>query len=64
VGGGASVRVPKLIGMARTQDMMFTGSVISAEEEMLSAFRNTSPKTEKDLTKDSRLHRKLHQIQA
>ena len=32
VGGGASVRVPKLIGLARTQDMMFTGRVISAEE--------------------------------
>lgn len=32
VGGGASVRVPKLIGMARTQDMMLTGRVISAEE--------------------------------
>jgi len=32
VGGGASVRVPKLIGMARTQDMMFTGRVISSEE--------------------------------
>jgi enoyl-CoA hydratase/carnithine racemase len=32
VGGGASVRVPKLIGMARMQDMMFTGRVITAEE--------------------------------
>jgi enoyl-CoA hydratase/carnithine racemase len=32
VGGGASVRVPKLIGMARMQDMMFTGRVISSEE--------------------------------
>ena len=32
VGGGASVRLPKLIGMARMQDMMFTGRVISAEE--------------------------------
>src|SRR5688572_16195457 len=32
VGGGASVRVPKLIGMARMQDMMFTGRVIPAEE--------------------------------
>jgi len=32
VGGGASVRVPKLIGMARTQDMMLTGRVIPAEE--------------------------------
>jgi (methylthio)acryloyl-CoA hydratase len=32
VGGGASVRIPKLIGMARMQDMMFTGRVYSAEE--------------------------------
>lgn len=32
VGGGASVRLPKLIGMARVQDMMFTGRVIYAEE--------------------------------
>jgi enoyl-CoA hydratase/carnithine racemase len=32
VGGGASVRLPKLIGMARMADMMFTGRVIKAEE--------------------------------
>ena len=32
VGGGASVRLPKLIGMARMADMMFTGRVINAEE--------------------------------
>ncbi|MFN8354185.1 MAG: crotonase/enoyl-CoA hydratase family protein [Spirosomataceae bacterium] len=32
VGGGASVRVPKLIGMARMTDMMLTGRVYSAEE--------------------------------
>ena len=32
VGGGASVRVPKLIGMARMMDMMFTGRVYKAEE--------------------------------
>jgi (methylthio)acryloyl-CoA hydratase len=32
VGGGASVRLPKLIGMARMADMMFTGRVISSEE--------------------------------
>ncbi|HEX6224679.1 MAG TPA: crotonase/enoyl-CoA hydratase family protein [Chryseolinea sp.] len=34
VGGGASVRVPKLIGMARMADMMFTGRVITAQEGM------------------------------
>lgn len=32
VGGGAAVRLPKMIGMARMQDMMFTGRVITAEE--------------------------------
>ena len=32
VGGGASVRVPKLIGVARMADMMLTGRVYSAEE--------------------------------
>lgn len=32
VGGGASVRVPKLIGMARMTDMMLTGRVYGAEE--------------------------------
>ncbi len=32
VGGGASVRVPKLIGMARMTDMMLTGRVYSAAE--------------------------------
>ena len=32
VGGGASVRVPRLIGASRMADMMFTGRVYSAEE--------------------------------
>lgn len=32
VGGGASVRLPKLIGVARMTDMMLTGRVITAEE--------------------------------
>ncbi|MDZ7878645.1 MAG: crotonase/enoyl-CoA hydratase family protein [Saprospiraceae bacterium] len=32
VGGGASVRLPKLIGMARMTDMMLTGRVYSATE--------------------------------
>ncbi|MEP7109761.1 MAG: crotonase/enoyl-CoA hydratase family protein [Ferruginibacter sp.] len=34
VGGGGSVRVPKLIGLARMTDMMMTGRVYSAEEGM------------------------------
>jgi (methylthio)acryloyl-CoA hydratase len=32
VGGGASVRLPKLIGIARMTDMMLTGRVYNAEE--------------------------------
>ena len=32
VGGGGSVRIPKLIGVARMLDMMLTGRVYSAEE--------------------------------
>jgi (methylthio)acryloyl-CoA hydratase len=32
VGGGGSVRIPKLIGMARMSDMMFTGRVLTASE--------------------------------
>ena len=32
VGGGASVRVPRLIGAHRMADMMLTGRVYSAEE--------------------------------
>jgi enoyl-CoA hydratase/carnithine racemase len=32
VGGGASVRLPKLIGMARMTDMMLTGRVYNATE--------------------------------
>jgi enoyl-CoA hydratase/carnithine racemase len=32
VGGGGSVRIPRLIGTARMADMMFTGRVLSAEE--------------------------------
>jgi enoyl-CoA hydratase/carnithine racemase len=32
VGGGGSVRIPKLIGTARMMDMMLTGRVYNAEE--------------------------------
>jgi enoyl-CoA hydratase/carnithine racemase len=32
VGGGGSVRIPKLIGAARMADMMFTGRVYNAVE--------------------------------
>ena len=32
LGGGGSVRIPRLIGVARVQDMMLTGRTLSAEE--------------------------------
>jgi enoyl-CoA hydratase/carnithine racemase len=32
VGGGGSVRIPKLIGVARMTDMMLTGRVYNAED--------------------------------
>ena len=32
VGGGGSVRLPRLIGVARMMDMMLTGRTYSAEE--------------------------------
>src|SRR5690606_619563 len=32
VGGGGSVRIPRLIGVARMTDMMMTGRVYNAEE--------------------------------
>jgi enoyl-CoA hydratase/carnithine racemase len=32
VGGGGSVRIPKLIGVARMTDMMMTGRVYNAED--------------------------------
>ena len=32
VGGGASVRLPKLIGVARMQDMMLTGRIYNADD--------------------------------
>jgi (methylthio)acryloyl-CoA hydratase len=32
VGGGGSVRVPRLIGVARMADMMLTGRVLDADE--------------------------------
>ena len=37
VGGGGSVRLPRLIGVARMADMMLTGRVYRAEEGVQSA---------------------------
>lgn len=38
VGGGAAVRLPRLIGLARMQDMMLTGRTYGAEEGAAAGF--------------------------
>ncbi len=42
VGGGASVRLPRLIGVSRMRDMMLTGRVHDAESGERLACRTTS----------------------
>jgi enoyl-CoA hydratase/carnithine racemase len=61
VGGGASVRLPKLIGMARMADMMFTGRVISAEEGMQMGFSQYVTENEGGLEKGIELAKKIAQ---
>ncbi|MEA5141365.1 crotonase/enoyl-CoA hydratase family protein [Arcicella rigui] len=59
VGGGASVRLPKLIGVARMADMMFTGRVISAEEGILMGFSQYLVSENKGLEKGIELAKKI-----
>jgi (methylthio)acryloyl-CoA hydratase len=61
VGGGASVRLPKLIGMARMADMMFTGRVISAEEGLPMGFSQYLTENNEGLTKGLELAKKIAQ---
>jgi enoyl-CoA hydratase/carnithine racemase len=61
VGGGASVRLPKLIGMARMADMMFTGRVIAAEEGMHMGFSQYVAENECGLEKGIELAKKIAQ---
>jgi (methylthio)acryloyl-CoA hydratase len=58
-GGGASVRVPKLIGTARMQDMMFTGRVITAEEGNAIGISQYLVEEGKGLTKGLELAKKI-----
>jgi len=44
VGGGGSVRLPRLIGVARMTDMMLTGRFIPRPRVHPTALRNISPK--------------------
>ncbi len=59
VGGGASVRLPKLIGMARMSDMMFTGRVIKADEGMEMGFSQYVTENNEGLSKGLELAKKI-----
>jgi enoyl-CoA hydratase/carnithine racemase len=61
VGGGASVRLPKLIGMARMADMMFTGRVISADEGLQMGFSQYVTDEGKGLEKGLEIAKKIAQ---
>jgi (methylthio)acryloyl-CoA hydratase len=61
VGGGASVRLPKLIGMARMADMMFTGRVIKAEEGMTMGFSQYVTEVGEGMAKGIELAKKIAQ---
>jgi enoyl-CoA hydratase/carnithine racemase len=59
VGGSASVRLPKLIGMARMADMMFTGRVIDAEEGNLIGISQYLTENGKGMEKAKELAKKI-----
>jgi len=59
VGGGASVRVPRIIGAHRMADMMFTGRVYSAEEGQAVGLSTYLEPTGKGLAKALELARKI-----
>ena len=59
VGGGASVRVPRLIGAARMADMMFTGRVYSADEGQAAGISTYLVPAGKGLAKGIELARRV-----
>ncbi|MEZ0538096.1 crotonase/enoyl-CoA hydratase family protein [Fibrella arboris] len=59
VGGGASVRVPRLIGLARMTDMMLTGRVYAADEGMAVGLSQYVVETGKGLEKGLELAQKV-----
>lgn len=59
VGGGASVRLPKLIGVARMSDLMFTGRVVKAEEGELMGFSQYVTENGEGLAKGIELAKKI-----
>ena len=58
VGGGGSVRLPRLIGVARMTDMMLTGRVYSATEGCLLRFRAISDRGRQRLSQGDGTRRK------
>jgi (methylthio)acryloyl-CoA hydratase len=61
VGGGASARLPKLIGVSRMMDMMLTGRVVKAEEGMNIGISQYVVETGKSLEKALALAAKIAQ---
>ncbi len=59
VGGGASVRLPKLIGTARMTDMMLTGRVYKGEEAERIGLAQYLVPTEKGMEKGMELAQKI-----
>ncbi len=59
VGGGASVRLPKLIGMARMADLMFTGRVIKGEEGVALGFSQYVAENGEGLAKGLELAKRI-----
>ena len=59
VGGGASVRVPRIIGAHRMADMMFTGRVYSAEEGQALGLSTYLERPGKGFAKAMELARKI-----
>jgi enoyl-CoA hydratase/carnithine racemase len=59
VGGGASVRLPRLIGAARMADMMFTGRVYTAKEGQAAGISSYLVPAGRGLAKGIELARKI-----
>ena len=59
VGGGGSVRIPRLMGVARMADMMLTGRVFDADEGQQAGLSNYRVAEGEGLTKAFELARKI-----
>lgn len=59
VGGGASVRLPKLVGLARVMDMMLTGRTYGAEDGVVLGFSQYLSEPGEGLAKAMELARKI-----